>query len=170
MIINFNKKLFNKKYILKIEEAYNYAIKMLKIPCKDLEVNIDFVSKSRIKELNTQFRNNPNVTDVLSFPNLLDVDKTDMQLLGDKLTKKNFAMEVSPETNAIFLGDICICKAVAYKHAREYNNSKLREMVYMAVHGLLHLLGYDHMKEDDKKIMREVEEKIMDKIDLRRDN
>ena len=169
MIINFNKKLFNKKYIDKIIEAYDYALIYLKLPCTDLEVNIDFVSKNKIKELNTKFRNNPNVTDVLSFPNLLEVDKTDMQLIGERLTKENFPMDVNRDNGAIFLGDISICKFVVYKHAKEYDNTRLREMVYIAVHGLLHLLGYDHINESDKKIMRDVEENIMYHIDLRRD-
>ena len=169
MIINFNKYFLNKKYILKINEAYNCAIKLLGLPCEDLEINIDFVSENAIKDLNTRFRNNPNVTDVLSFPNLLEVGKTDMQLLGDKLTKENFPMDIDQETGMIFLGDISICKSVVYKHAKEYGNSKLREMVYMAVHGLLHLLGYDHMNDNDKKIMRDMEEKIMSQVNLRRD-
>jgi probable rRNA maturation factor len=71
-----------------------------------------------------------------------------MQLLGDKLTKENFIMDINPETNAIMLGDICISTSVVYKQAKEFNNTRDREVVYMAVHGLLHLLGYDHMKEE----------------------
>lgn len=168
MIINFNKKCFNKKYIEYIEKAYNESLKILKIKCKDIEINIDFVSKKEIKVLNNKFRNNNSVTDVLSFPNLLEVGKTDMQLIVEKLDKKNFASEINPETNNIFVGDICICKSIVYKHAKEYGNTKLREMTYMAVHGLLHLLGYDHMNENDKVIMREVEEKIMKKVQLER--
>lgn len=168
MIINFNKKLFNKKYIEYINNAYIEALKILKIKCKDLEVNINFVSKKEIRELNAKFRNKDAVTDVLSFPNLLEPNKTDMQLIVDKLDKKNFASEINPDNNMIFVGDICICKNVVYKHAKEYGNTKLREMVYMAVHGLLHLLGYDHMKDEDKAIMREMEEKIMTKVNLER--
>ena len=169
MKINFNKYFLNKKYIDKINDSYDCAINILKLPCSDLEVNIDFINKKKIQDLNLRFRNNPKVTDVLSFPNLLEVGKTDMQLLGDKLTKENFPMDINLETGLIFLGDISICKSVVYKHAKEYGNSRLREMVYMAVHGLLHLLGYDHMNDDDKKIMRDVEEKIMSQVDLRRD-
>lgn len=168
MIINFNKKLFNDKYIKKINEAYDVALKVLKIKCKDLEVNIDFVSKNQIKNLNNRFRNNNTVTDVLSFPNLLEVGKTNMQLIVEKLNKDNFVNEINPETNNILVGDISICKKIVYKHAKEYENSRLREMVYMAVHGFLHLLGYDHMNDDDKKIMRDVEENIMKKVDLER--
>lgn len=168
MIINFNKKLFNKKYIEYINNAYIEALKILKIKCKDLEVNINFVSKKEIRELNAKFRNKDAVTDVLSFPNLLEPNKTDMQLIVDKLDKKNFASEINPDNNMLFVGDICICKSIVYKHAKEYGNTKLREMVYMAVHGLLHLLGYDHMRDEDKAIMREMEEKIMTKVNLER--
>ena len=162
MIINFNKKLFNKKYIENIEKAYEEALKVLKIKCHDLEVNIKFVSKSEIKELNTKFRNNENVTDVLSFPNLLEVGKKDMQLITQNLSKQNFKSEINPETNMIFLGDI------VHKHSKLYGTTKMREMVYMAVHGLLHLLGFDHMKDEDKIVMREAEEKIMKKVNLER--
>lgn len=168
MIINFNKTTFNKKYIEYIKKAYECAIKFLKIKCTDLEVNISFVNKKQIKELNKNFRNNDSVTDVLSFPNLLEVGKTDMQLIAQKLDKQTYVNEVSPETDCIFLGDISICKDIVYKHAKEYGNSRLREMVYMAVHGLLHLLGYDHMKDEDKKVMRDMEEKIMKKVNLER--
>lgn len=168
MIINFNKKLFNKKYIEYINNAYIEALKILKIKCKDLEVNINFVSKKEIRELNAKFRNKDAVTDVLSFPNLLEPNKTDMQLIVDKLDKKNFASEINPDNNMLFVGDICICKGIVYKHAKEYGNTKLREMVYMAVHGLLHLLGYDHIRDEDKAIMRDMEEKIMTKVNLER--
>lgn len=169
MIINFNKRFLNKKYINLIEKAYNQILDGLKIKCHDLEVNINFVSKKEIRELNCKFRNNDKVTDVLSFPNLLEVGKTDMQLIVDKLDKKNFESEINPETNNIFVGDICICKPIVYKHAKEYDNTKEREMVYMAVHGFLHLIGYDHMIDSDKKIMRDVEEKIMKKVQLERE-
>ena len=141
----------------------------LNIPCKELEVNINFVSETEIKELNAKFRNKDTATDVLSFPNLLEFGKENMQLITEKLTKENYNQEINFETDCIFVGDICICKKVAYKHAKEYGNTKIREIVYMAVHGLLHLLGYDHMIDDDKKIMRRVEEEIMSHINLRRD-
>lgn len=168
MIINFNKKFLNLRYISKIISAYEYVLDYLNISCKELEVNISFVSDEEIKDLNCKFRNKDASTDVLSFPNLLEIGKTNMQLIIDKLDKKNFASDVNPENNHIFLGDICICKKIAFRHSKEYGTTKLREMVYMAVHGLLHLLGYDHIIEDDKKIMRQVEEKIMKHIKLER--
>lgn len=168
MIINFNKRLFNGKYIFLIKNAYDVALKLLKVPCKELEINVSFVSKSKIKQLNKNFRNKDAVTDVLSFPNLLNCGEENMHLIVDKLTKKNFAMEINPENGCIFLGDICICKSKVKAQAKEFGNTIQREMAYMAVHGLLHLLGYDHLIDEDKKIMREIEEKIMKKINLER--
>ena len=168
MIVNFNKKLFNKKYIALIEKAYEVTLKLTKVPCKDLEINVSFVSKSEIKKLNNDFRKKDSVTDVLSFPNLLKCGEENMHLIADKLTKKNFPMEINPENNCIFLGDICICKSKVRAQAKDFGNLIEREMVYMAVHGLLHLLGYDHLIDEDKKVMREMEEKIMKKINLER--
>ena len=134
-----------------------------------MSAEVIFVSEEEIKSLNNDNRNVNEVTDVLSFPNLLEVGRENMQLIIEKLTKDNYKQEINFETNSIFVGDICICKSVAYKHAKEYGNTKIREIVYMAVHGLLHLLGYDHIVGDDKKIMRQVEEEIMSHINLRRD-
>ena len=168
MIINFNKTTFNNKYISLITEAYDYALKCLKVPCKDLEVNIDFVSSSRIKTLNKEFRNKDAVTDVLSFPNLLAEGVENEQIICDKITKDAFLQDVNPENGHVFLGDICICKKIVFKQARKYENSREREMVYMAVHGLLHLLGYDHMRDEDKSNMRAMEEKIMKHVNLER--
>ena len=168
MVINFNKKLFNRKYIKKINQAYSYALDFLNIENKNLEFNISFVSKKKIKVLNNEFRHIDKVTDVLSFPNLLEPNITDMQLIIDKLSIEKYKMDINPETNCIIVGDICICKSVVYSHAKEYGNTRLREMVYMAVHGLLHLLGYDHIKDEDRRIMRDVEEKIMTHVDLQR--
>ena len=168
MVINFNKTRFNKKYIELIEKAYDYALTVLNVPCKELEVNIDFVSRSKIKKINNSFRKKDSVTDVLSFPNLLKEGVENAQVIAENITKENFPADINYENNCIFLGDICICKNVVYKHAKEYNNSKEREMVYMAVHGLLHLMGYDHMLDEDKKEMRKIEEKIMKHVNLER--
>ncbi len=168
MVINFNKKTFNSKYIAKISMAYDYALDFLKISNKNLEINISFVSKNEIKSLNANFRNMDKVTDVLSFPTLLEPNKTNMQVIIDKLNNNVFLTDLNPETNCIVIGDVCICKQIVYQHAKEYGNTRMREMVYMAVHGLLHLLGYDHILDDDRKIMRGIEEEIMAHLDLKR--
>lgn len=169
MIINFNKKLFNGKYIKLIGMAYDYALDYLNVPFKNLEVDINFVGRNEIHRQNNEFRNVDRPTDVLSFPNLLKVGVTDSQVIVNMLTKENFISDFNPENGTIFLGCITICKSVVFGQAKEYGNTRAREMTYMAVHGLLHLLGFDHMKDEDKKEMRKVEEEIMDRLDLRRD-
>jgi probable rRNA maturation factor len=85
------------------------------------------------------------------------------------LTKDNFRFDINPTTGNIFVGDICICLYRAKQQAKEYGNSIEREVTYLAVHGLLHLLGYDHMIDSDKTIMRKAEEDIMTKINLERE-
>ena len=168
MIINFNKNFFYKKYNELIESAYKYALEILKVPCKELEVNISYVSSKTIREINKQFRNNDKTTDVLSFPTLLEAGVKDEQIIVNMLTKDQFPFDINNESGHIFIGDICICTSVVRKQAKSFENSLEREFVYMAVHGLLHLLGFDHMKDVDKQHMRQVEEKIMKKMNLER--
>ena len=79
-----------------------------------------------------------------------------------KIQKQDFEFED-------VLGDIVISLEQVDTQAKEYGHSFERELSYMIVHGFYHLMGYDHMVEEDKRIMREVEEKIMTAIDLRRD-
>ena len=73
-----------------------------------------------------------------------------------------------PEEGEICLGDVVICDEKVRQQAEEYGHSYDRELVYLFVHSLLHLAGYDHMEEDEKTIMRTKEEEIMQQVDLRR--
>lgn len=161
MLINFNSTSFKRKYIDIIDIVFNSVVNELNLPCKDLEVNVYFVKPSKIKEMNCQFRNVDKVTDVLSFPTLLKSGEGGMQLIEKQLKKENFLNDINPETNNIMLGDIVICLNKAFKQAKEYGNTKVREVGYLAMHGLLHLLGYDHIEDDDKKVMREREKQIV---------
>ena len=87
-----------------------------------------------------------------------------MQLIEKKLTKENYKLCINPETNNVVLGDLYICFPQMKKQAKEYGTGIEREFVYLCLHGLLHLLGYDHMTEDDKKVMREKEELILKNV------
>ena len=159
MKINFNNKLFTNKYKNWIAVCFEKAFEILGINKFDLEVNIAFVSVSKIKELNSTFRNINKVTDVLSFPQIENID-----LLN--ISKSNYPMDVNMETGNVMLGDIYICVNRVKKQRKEYGTTLKREMCYMAVHGLLHLLGYDHMEENDMKIMRSKEEEILKKLNI----
>ena len=109
-----------------------------------------------LRRLNREIRGIDAVTDVLSFPSLDGI-------YGVKIEKKNFPYDVDEQGN-LFIGSIAICKKRAEQQAEEYGHSLLREMNYLAAHGVCHLLGYDHIEEEDKKVMREKEERVLEKM------
>ncbi len=121
-----------------------------------LEVSVTITDEETIQAINAEFRNINKVTDVLSFPQYNDA--------------KDVATELA-KTNAdisILLGDVVICYKRACEQALEYGNSEEREITYLFVHSMMHLLGYDHMEEEERRVMRTHEERVMDAIDLRR--
>ena len=114
------------------------------------EVDITIVTDEDIHVLNRDYRNVDRATDVLSFA--LDEDGGEPELVG------------GPEVH--LLGDIIISAETAMRQAEEFGHGLEREIVYLAVHGLLHLLGYDHMQEEDKVVMRAKEEEALREIKL----
>ncbi len=114
------------------------------------EVDITIVTDEEIHVLNRDYRNVDRATDVLSFA--LDEDGGEPELVG------------GPEVH--LLGDIIISAETAMRQAEEFGHGLEREIVYLAVHGLLHLLGYDHMQEEDKVVMRAKEEEALREIKL----
>ena len=114
------------------------------------EVDITIVTDEEIHALNRDYRNVDSATDVLSFA--LDEDGGEPELVG------------GPEVH--LLGDIIISAETAMRQAEEFGHGLEREIVYLAVHGLLHLLGYDHMQEEDKVVMRAKEEEALREIKL----
>ena len=121
---------------------------------KDAEVSVSFVSNKEIKELNKIYRNKDSLTDVLSFP----------------LTSEDGTVEVNPETGAVQLGDVVISLETAVKQAQNYGHSLEREVGFLTVHSMLHLLGYDHETSQlDQRIMREKEESVLEKLGISRD-
>ena len=121
---------------------------------KDAEVSVSFVSNSEIKNLNKIYRNKDAVTDVLSFP----------------LTSEDGKVELNPETGAVQLGDVVISLETAVKQAQNFGHSLEREVGFLTVHSMLHLLGYDLEKSQlDQRIMREKEESVLEKLGISRD-
>ena len=113
------------------------------------EVSFSFADEEEIRRLNTAYRDKDAVTDVLSFPQYDDLRELDNE-------------------EEICLGDVVICGRVARRQAEEYGHSYERELLYLFVHSILHLLGYDHMEEEEKRQMRIREEYVMEKIGLTR--
>ena len=117
------------------------------------EVSVSFVSRDEIHRLNLEYRGVDRVTDVLSFP----------QYEGPEDIEETISMIGICE-----IGDVVICRDRAAQQAEEFGHSFERELIYLFVHSILHLLGYDHMQEDEKKVMRAREEEIMDELGIPR--
>lgn len=120
----------------------------------DVILNISIVSEEEIRSLNNEHRSIDKVTDVLSFPvvNLLTDDITSADFYEDKL----------------ILGDVIICAKRAKAQSVEYNHSLEREFSYLTCHSVLHLIGYDHENDDERDVMREKEENVMNLLNLKR--
>lgn len=128
----------------------------------DLSAELLLVSEEEIRKLNARERGVDSVTDVLSFPSMDGIK-------GQPILAEEHGEELDEDGN-VFLGSIVICEKRAREQAQEYGHSFERELWYLAVHGILHCLGYDHMTEEEKREMREKEESVMQKLDLRRDS
>ena len=148
----------------KIKATIDFALKEegVKIP---YQISLLFVDNEEIREINKENRNIDKVTDVLSFP-MLDYEE-------DKVFKDMYLNYEFDETfkdgDELVLGDIVLSLERALEQSIEYNHSFEREASYLVVHSVLHLLGYDHMEEDEKRIMRTEEEKILSKMNIVRD-
>ena len=120
------------------------------------EVSVTIVDNEEIRKINNKFRNIDRATDVLSFP-MFEKDELD-----EKIKSGDFPYED-------VLGDVIISIEKVREQAEEYGHSFERELSYMLVHGFYHLMGYDHIEEEDKKIMRPKEEKILNELKITRE-
>lgn len=136
-------------YFPSIQELYEYTLDYTN-HTKIYEVSINLVNASLIQEINRQYRDKDAVTDVISFAFLDD----------DQL--------VYPVDMPIPLGDIYICAEKLYEQARDYGHSIQREFHFLALHGLLHLLGYDHMTKADEVVMFQLQDEILTKLGFER--
>lgn len=122
------------------------------------EVSVTIVDKEEIREINRKERNIDSVTDVLSFP-MLEFDE------NGEIINSDFDMD----GENLMLGDIVICAERAAEQAEEYGHSFRREMAFLTVHSMLHLLGYDHMGADEEKAMFARQEEILSLLGITRD-
>ena len=122
------------------------------------ELSVTVVSDEEIRELNRDYRGNDKVTDVLSFP----------QFEGHEDLLDDLIYSAEDEGSVSLVGDVVICFDQAARQAEEYGTGMTREMLYLFVHSVMHLFGYDHMEEDEKKIMRAREEKVLSEIGITR--
>lgn len=141
-----------------IEKVVNTCFKEENLIYTNLYLNVILTNPENIRKANKEYRNIDKETDVLSFPmfqkqeieELIEKSKTEEQVVED------------------VLGDIIISIPRVEEQAKDYGHSFERELAYMVVHGFYHLMGYDHIKEEDKKIMRPKEEYILNKLNITR--
>jgi len=129
-----------------LNDYVKYLVKKLEL--EKCEFNIIIVDNEKIHEINKEYRNVDRETDVISFAmeDNMDIEYEDFRLLGD----------------------IYISIDKCYQQALEYGHSNVREICFLATHGVLHLLGYDHMEEDDEKEMFSLQDELLDGFDIKR--
>ncbi len=120
----------------------------------DAEIGVTVVDADEIRELNRDYRGNDSVTDVLSFPQYDDMDELAADLTDEEVTA--------------LIGDVVICYDRVLSQAEEFGTGVTREFVYLFTHSILHLMGYDHMEEEERRVMRAREEEILDSIGVSR--
>ena len=142
--------LLEENMVGEIERAISIALKHEGVEAEEIEISLSLVLNDEIKKLNHQYREKDVITDVLSFP------------------QYNSLEEIQNEKSFLCLGDIVISLDKVKEQAIEYEHTFERELLYLTIHSVLHLLGYDHMNEQDKSIMREREKNIMRQIGVER--
>lgn len=128
----------------------------------NLQVSVSFVGPRTIRQINREYREIDKTTDVLSFP-MLEMKDGKLQ---QELESVDF--DHSGNSRALFLGDIILNVDQAYKQAAEYGHGREREVAFLCVHSVLHLLGYDHIEASDESIMNKRQKKIMELMQIAR--
>ena len=144
-----------KEYEDIIKKVIEECFKTENLTDSKLYINIILTTSENIKEYNKKYRNIDRETDVLSFPMF------EKEELNDMIINKNF-------DNIDILGDMIISIPKVEEQAIEYGHSFERELAYMVVHSFYHLMGYDHMIEEDKSLMRAKEENVLNKLKITR--
>lgn len=135
-----------------MEKLLNYAALRMKVSAES-EVSVTFVTNERIQEINREYRDKDSVTDVISFA-MEELGEGEIELIGADIPR--------------VLGDIIISVARTKEQAEEFGHSFMREFGFLAVHGFLHLLGYDHVTEEQEKVMFTLQKEILNEYGLKR--
>ena len=147
-----------------LKKVINFALKEEEVDL-ECEVSLLFVDNDEIREINNETRQIDRETDVLSFP-MLDYEN---KKIFKECYKNHEFSESDFDGEELVLGDIVLSLEKALEQSKEYNHSYEREASYLVVHAVLRLLGYDHMEDEDKVIMRKREEEILGKLNIIRE-
>lgn len=130
----------------------------------EVTLSLSITDSESIKQINEEYRNNPNPTDVLSFPNIDYESPADFNNVeGD------YSDCFDPDTGELMLGDIVINYERVISQSQDYGHSLLREFAFLCAHSMYHLLGYDHMTEDEAVQMEMKQEETLQRLNITRD-
>lgn len=155
VMINDRQSLYETSKVKELIESVVLTALQIERKNEKYEVSVTLVDDDMIREINREYRNKDVPTDVLSFP-LLENGEAGTEIDKDL------------DTGEIVLGDIVISLERADEQSKEYGHSFEREVAFLTVHGMLHLLGYDHEREDERQEMRAREENILDALNIKR--
>lgn len=166
MNVNINKEIkeeFDFNYEEVIKAVINEAIEYVKCPYECM-VEVDIVYNDEIQALNKEFRDMDKPTDVLSFP------LVDYQVPGDFdfLEETDEFMYFEPETGELMLGNIVLSYDKIISQAEEYGHDVKREMAFLVAHSMFHLFGYDHMEDEERKVMEKMQEDVLNNLNITR--
>lgn len=151
--VNDNERIIAEQIIGKAAELYGFNL-------NETEIDITIVDADTIKTINRETRNIDSPTDILTFPNI------DIVL---PYNKNNYPYDIDPESGNVILGEMLIARDVMANNAADYGHSVTREFAYLVTHGMMHLMGFDHIEDDDRNIMRIKEDEILNALGYTRD-
>ena len=147
-----------------IKDLTNEVLSSEKVPFLNVSLNVSFTDDENIHAINKEFREIDRATDVLSFPAIDFESPADFSGI-----KEGNPEYFDCDTGELILGDIMISIDHAKAQAEEYGHSFKREIAFLITHSLLHLLGYDHMTDDERVVMEKKQEDILNKLQITRD-
>jgi len=154
----------NAQYAEYIEKAIKTALDYEKVNYS-CEINVEITGNDEIQKLNKEYRGKDSPTDVLSFPMIESCRIDNIKNPDRNKILKVFSDDINPENGLILLGDIIISAEKAKEQSEELNQTIERELMFLAIHSTLHLLGYDHeLSEESEQIMIQKQKEIIKNI------
>ena len=145
-----------------IQKVIAKCLEVEKVPYES-ELSLTVVDKEEIRSINHEYRDIDRATDVLSFP---QIDPESNGIIDWEKLDETEVMNY--DTNHIMLGDIVLCYEIAYEQAKSYGHSLKREVCFLVAHSMFHLLGYDHMNEEDEKLMIAKQNEVLSDLGINR--
>lgn len=167
MTINFDyetDKRLNLDYENIVTDVINEAMDFEGCPY-EAEINVLLTDNDGIHEINKEQRNIDSPTDVLSFPMVSYIKPSDFDFLENDDVNADY---FNPDSGELILGDIVLSIDKIIEQAHNYEHEEKRELAFLVAHSMLHLFGYDHMVEDEAKVMEDKQNSILNNLNIRR--